>query len=174
MRSVENMMSIAKFAGLWIGVCAALVLGSGAPSALAGALLVDDSFLQSILAYDSTTGAFIKTFVPAGSRGLQEPGSMTFGPDGNLYVISSPELPSSAVLQFNGTTGAFIDTFVPSGSGGLAFATDLTFGPDGNLYVTSGFTGPILPGMNSPDSVLRFNGTTGAFMAPLFRQAVEA
>jgi glucose/arabinose dehydrogenase len=157
-------MNITKSTGVWIRLCVALILGSGAPSATAGTLLVDDRFLESVLAFDSTTGAFVKTFVSAGSGGLQEPGSMIFGPDGNLYVISSPELPSSAVLRYNGTTGAFIDTFVPSGSGGLAFATDLTFGPDGNLYVTSGFTGPILPGMNSPDSVLRFNGTTGAFI----------
>ena len=78
--------------------------------------------------------------------------------------ISSPEISPSAVLRYNGTTGAFIDTFVSPGSGGLAFASDLTFGPDGNLYVTSEFTGPLLPGMNSPDSVLRFSGTTGAFI----------
>ena len=50
------MMSITRFAGFWSGVCAALILESRASSAVAGTLLVDDSFLQSVLAYDSAAG----------------------------------------------------------------------------------------------------------------------
>lgn len=43
---------------------------------------------------------------------------------------------------------------MPSGSGGLAFPFGLTFGPDGNLYV----------GNVANQSIMRFNGTTGAFI----------
>jgi DNA-binding beta-propeller fold protein YncE len=47
-----------------------------------------------------------------------------------------------------------MDTFVASGSGGLTLPRPLTFGPDGDLYVGSFGTGDIL----------RFDGTTGAFL----------
>jgi sugar lactone lactonase YvrE len=46
------------------------------------------------------------------------------------------------------------DVFVTTGSGGLTSAADVVFGHDGNLYVTSYDT----------DQVLRYNGTTGAFI----------
>ena len=46
---------------------------------------------------------------------------------------------------------------VYAGNGGLGGAFGLTFGPDGNLYVTAQFFTAV-PG------VLRYNGTTGAFM----------
>ena len=47
-----------------------------------------------------------------------------------------------------------IDQFVPNGSGGLSRARSSVFGPDGNLYVASADT----------NSVLRYNGATGAFI----------
>jgi len=43
---------------------------------------------------------------------------------------------------------------VTAGSGGLSFPRDLLFGPDGNLYVGSFGSG----------DVLRYNGTSGAFI----------
>jgi streptogramin lyase len=56
------------------------------------------------------------------------------------------------VLRYHEVTGAFLDTFVDSGVGGLNGARGLLLGPDGNLYVNS---------FNS-DSVMRYDGTTGA------------
>jgi hypothetical protein len=47
-----------------------------------------------------------------------------------------------------------VDEFVPDGRGGLSSPFDMAFGPDDNLYVSSAGT----------DSVLRYNGKTGAFI----------
>jgi len=99
----------------------------------------------------SAAGAFLGTFVSAGSGGLNGPGSLAFGQDGHLYIGSTI---TDAILRYNGATGAFMGLFVPAGTGGLDGPTDLAFGQDGNLYSTSLLT----------QRVLRFNGATGAFM----------
>jgi streptogramin lyase len=106
---------------------------------------------DDIRRYDATTGAFIDTFVAAGSGGLNSPSRLAWGGDGHLYVTS---MNTSEVLRFNGTTGAFIDAFVSSGSGGLNQPDGIAFGGDGNLYVASDVTGEIL----------RYDGTTGTFI----------
>src|SRR5206468_3806220 len=108
--------------------------------------------------YDGVTGAPLPSpgnvgafFVPTGSGGLSSPESAAFGPDGNLYVSS---FGTQNVLKYDGKTGAFLSVFVPAGSGNINGNDDILFGPDGNLYVAN-FPGTF-------DSVLRFNGTTGA------------
>jgi hypothetical protein len=53
-----------------------------------------------------------------------------------------------SVTELNGTTGALIKLLT---GGGLSDPEGITFGPDGNIYVANG------------DSIVRFNGTTGAF-----------
>jgi len=92
-------------------------------------------------------------FVAAGSGGLNNPESETFGPDGNLYVA---DIGTESVLEFDGTTGAFIRTFVTSGSGGLTAPDEIRFGPDGDLYVSAfaGFS-------QASNGVLRYDGHTG-------------
>jgi DNA-binding beta-propeller fold protein YncE len=104
--------------------------------------------------FNGTTGAPMGVFATMDS--FAQPSGMVFGPDGNLYVTQEDQTPSpdGSVFRFDGTTGQLIDVFVPAGSGGLHIAAGLTFGPDGNLYVT-GF---------ETDGVLRYNGSTGAFM----------
>src|SRR5579859_316166 len=52
-------------------------------------LYVTDVFLNSVLRYDGTTGAFKGVFVTSGSGGLINPFGLVFGPDGNLYVASA-------------------------------------------------------------------------------------
>ena len=97
-------------------------------------------------------GDFIDVFVSPGSGGLEWPSALTFGPDGNLYVVG-PQTPWTGpwnVVRYDGVTGEFIDVFT-SGSY-MVFPRGLTFGPDGNLYVTDG------------NHVKRYNGTTGAFI----------
>src|SRR5262249_16312303 len=115
-----------------------------------------------VLEYNGTTGAFIKAFIPAGSGGLNFPRAVTFGSDGSLYVTSRDTnsimryqgpLASSpgAPLPSPGQSGA---TFVAPSSGGLLKPLCSIFGRDGNLYVDGSQT----------VGILRYNGTTGAFM----------
>src|SRR5262249_35188897 len=118
-------------------------------------LLVGSRATNSILRFNQVTGAFIGTFVAAGSGGLQGPGGVALGPAGTLYVSSDL---TNSTLRYNGTTGPFIDTFVPAGSDGLDKPSGLVFGPDGNLYVNS--HGPAT--VPNSSSILRFDGTTGA------------
>jgi glucose/arabinose dehydrogenase len=103
-----------------------------------------------VLRFNGSTGAFLGTFVPAGSGGLNNSLEPTFGPDGNLYVAGF----GAGILRYNGQTGAFIDNFVPQGRGGLVAAEQGIFGPDGNLYVAD----------NDGSQVLRYNGKTGTFI----------
>ena len=94
-------------------------------------------------------------FVNASFLGLSSPRSMTFGPDGNLYISSSGH---QNVIKFDVTTNQFEDftTGVNSQSGGSAQAglsgpIGIAFGPDGNLYVASA----------GNNKIASFNGVTG-------------
>jgi len=114
---------------------------SHAPAAVT--MLVSSVGTNSILQYDGTTGAFIRTF--ATSSDLDAPFGLTYGPDGNLYVAS---LGTSRILRYNGVTGAPMPsagntgaTFIPdtSPSGGLQFPNSLLFATIGgttSLFVT--------------------------------------
>ena len=120
----------------------------------AGTILNDEASI-SIDDVSATEGdesiRFIDAFVTAGSGGLDNPGDLVLGPDGNLYVGSKL---GDSILRYDAATGELLGTFVATGSGGLDGPQGLLLGPDGNLYVTSRLT----------DEVLRFNGTTGAFI----------
>ncbi len=71
--------------------------------------------------------------------------------NGVLYVAHS----GWNVVKTFDTTGAQIADFVTvPGNGGLSGAMGLTFGSDGDLYVAS----------NSNGKILRYNGTTGAYI----------
>jgi len=114
-------------------------------------LLVASMGTDQVLRYNGTTGAPMGVFA---SGSFDGPEAMTYGPDGNLYVIGAF---SYNVVRFNGTTGAFIDEFVAPGAGGLSNPTDLEFGPDGHLYV--------LPHISlDSESIWKYNGSTGAFI----------
>jgi hypothetical protein len=66
------------------------------------------------------------TFINAASGGLDGPRDLSFGYDGNLYVISGW---NDAVKKYDGQTGAFLGNFVPSGGGGMVDPHYLLFGP---------------------------------------------
>jgi len=120
-----------------------------------GDLLVSSYNSDEVLAYDASTGAFVGTFVEAGSGGLSGPVGLAVSPaDHHLYVASSR---SSAVLRYDGFTGELIDEFVLAYLGGLEEPRGLAFDDDDNLLVASAGT----------DAVLRYDGTTGALLAPL-------
>ena len=125
-----------------------LVFGSdGNLYVTSGAFFDETTIGTQVLRFDGTTGEFIDVF--ASGNGLNSPGVLTFGPDGNLYVNS---FGSDEVLRFDGTTGEFIDVFASGSS--LDEPTGLGFGLDGNLYVSG----------RGNDGVLRFDGTTGEFI----------
>ncbi|MBE9040241.1 NHL repeat-containing protein, partial [Oscillatoriales cyanobacterium LEGE 11467] len=143
-------MRVLKPFTLAIATVTGLVMG--ATQADAVELYVSSFNNDSVLRFDGDTGAFIDTFVPEGSGGLDGPVSLTFGPDdNNLYVIS---FLTNSVLRYDNQTGNFIDEFVSSGSGNLFFPQDLTFGLDANLYVSN----------TGNDSVNQYDGATGAFL----------
>ncbi len=170
---------------------AALASLLGAVGRAKADLIVSSYFTNSVLRYDTTTGAFLGTFASGG--GLDGPVDQTFGPDGNFYVTS---FNSRSVLSYNGLNGTFVNVFIPTGGGGSGELNGLVFGPDGDLYIGvgdrierfDGKTGALLGtfasggGLVEPEdlifgrdgnlyvsdfhnnNVLRFNGTTGAFM----------
>jgi streptogramin lyase len=178
----------------WLGICCLCAGVSAFPGACEASDLYVGNFFgdtSDVLRYDGSTGAFKSVFVPTGSGTLTFPLGGTFGADGNLYVSNSN---NDRVLRYNGATGAFLNTFASmvDDAAGLAFGPDqnlyvanssipgsvtrlngttgadmgqltgggladpegLVFGPDGNLYVAN----------VGGNDIVRFNGTTGAFM----------
>lgn len=79
----------------------------------------------------------------------------------NRRYLLVPDYDKHNVLRFDAATGAFVDEFVPRQSGGLNLPWIALIGPhDGNIYVSSGhFRGP-----GQIKAVLRYDGTTGAFL----------
>jgi hypothetical protein len=127
-------------------------------------LVVTDYDQHEVLRYDAATGAFVDQFVPKHSGGLNHPQSLVFGPhDHNFYVGSGHfEGPGQlkAVLRYDGGTGVFQGAFAESGR--LTSVHAVLFGPDGNLYVGDWlrYEGSVI----QPGRILRFDGTTGAFL----------
>jgi PKD repeat protein len=118
-------------------------------------LYVASKIGDAVLRYDGSTGAFLDTFVPQGTGGLDKPTDVLFGPDangdGSLDLYVSGDL-SENILRFDGVTGDLIDEFIAPGMGG---SNGFAFGPDGNLYVGIGA---------ELDNILKYDGSTGAFI----------
>jgi sugar lactone lactonase YvrE len=120
-------------------------------------LLVADFSGDAVARFDAATGALLGTL----SRGPELDGAlgMTLSPDGALLYVASEE--ANAVLRFDSASGDFVDALIiddPRSPGdetnGLMGPGAVIFGPDYALYVSS-FDG---------DAVLRYDGTTGAFV----------
>jgi sugar lactone lactonase YvrE len=120
-------------------------------------LFVSSYATSLVLRYDGNTGAFLGTF--ARGRVIGTDLGLTYGPDNNLYVDG---FDSHSVVRHNGATGKLLNVFVPPQNGGLCGAEGMAFGPDKNLYVSNDTTSAACG--STPGSVLRYDGTTGAFI----------
>ncbi len=105
---------------------------------------------------------YLKQFNAAGGEYLDGPHGMTKGPDGALYVANQfgntvyrYDAATGAPLPAPGKTGAEFVT--ATDNGGLNGARMLAFGPGNDLYVVS----------EHSHEVLRYNGTTGAYVSTL-------
>lgn len=117
------------------------------PNARPGDVLVASILSQKILRYDLWSGNFQGVFV--NTQPFGQIVDITYGPDSNLYVLTGIR----RVYRFDGLNGGLIDTFaqiLPTMTQEVPFG--ICFGPDNNLYV------------NTAENVLRFDGTTGAFI----------
>ena len=123
---------------------------------------IDDLYVtgftsDNVVVFNGQTGDFVSQFIPPSTGGLDGPMDLQFRPDGLLYIASAN---TNSILRYNALTGAFANAFVTPGSGGLNSPQYFLWGPDANadgdpeLYVSS---------FNN-DSVLRYNGRTGAFI----------
>ncbi|MBI4716662.1 MAG: hypothetical protein HY763_02575 [Planctomycetes bacterium] len=102
---------------------------------------------DNVREYHRASGVVVRTL---GASTLADPYDAVFGPDRQLYVASFGD---DRVVRIDVDSGVAAD-FVPAGSGGLDGPTSLAFGPNGRLYVSSNLT----------NSVLEYNGVTGAFI----------
>jgi DNA-binding beta-propeller fold protein YncE len=101
--------------------------------------------------FDPVSGQDLGAFGPTN---LDNPQSLIFGPDNNLYVHIQDD---HDIIRINGLTGALMGTFV-SEEYPFNPSAGFVFGPDGHLYAAN------LTGGASNDGVRRYNGTTGAFI----------
>ncbi|MEG0882673.1 MAG: dockerin type I domain-containing protein [Janthinobacterium sp.] len=168
-----------SFIGYFGAACHALDLSYGPDGRLY--ILDAPSFLGGrcdapypVRRFDGRTGAFNDiddehaNYVQDGQQ-LQNRASMTFGPDGNLYIADdgfSDE--NGAIYRYQGPygpdPGERIDTFVTQAESHFRRAGKIHFGPDGALYLAS------------PDSnaIVRYTGPAsaepgrymGTFVAP--------
>jgi sugar lactone lactonase YvrE/subtilisin-like proprotein convertase family protein len=119
----------------------------------ANLLLVANSGTNQILAFDLTSGAFVRVFASAANAPFVSPQELTVNAtDNTLYVTNS----NNTILRFNLATGAYMETLVPANNnsannGGLSNPNAIAIGPlEGDFYVTSTGT----------NNVMRFERTT--------------
>jgi len=117
-----------------------------------GDLYVLESTTGSIMRFDGVVGTRRIDLVAPGNSKLTDARDLIFGPDGKAYVADNAD---NRVLRVSlPAKGQNPKVFVTAGAGGLDGPRGLAFGPGGDLYVTSFGTG----------EVLRYDGTTGAFI----------
>jgi hypothetical protein len=131
-----------------------------------GYLYVVSQKTNAVLRYDPVTGTPAGSLIAPGTGGLDNPRGLLFR-NGYVYVTNASGTVApgmNTVMRFDAATGAAAGVsgvsgdavFISSGSGGLANPSGIVFGSDGNAYVSST--------ASKSNSVLRYNGTTGAFI----------
>ena len=123
------------------------------PARPTGRILVSGFNSNAIHTYVAWNGAPRSVIAPVpGAQSIRQ------GPDGLLYACAEA---IDEILRIDPETFELIDSFVHDDpltaedeTGGLDGPTSAAFGPDGDLYVASFET----------DSILRYDGSTGAFI----------
>ena len=110
-------------------------------------LLVTSAFTDSVLRYDAATGAFLGTFIPSGSGGLDDPRGIVAAANGDILVSS---FATDQILRYS-STGTFLGVSGDSSSG-LNGPIQLAIGPANVLYAAS----------SQSDAILRYDSITGA------------
>jgi hypothetical protein len=86
-------------------------------------IYVTNAGSKDLSQFDSD-GNFLGRFITAGSGGLSQPGCLTIGPEGNIYICSTD---TDQVLKYDGASGAFLNVFVETAAGGLNQPVSLVF-----------------------------------------------
>ena len=86
-------------------------------------IYVTNAGSKDLSQFDSN-GNFLGRFITAGSGGLGQPGCLTIGPEGDIYICSTD---TDQVLKYDGVSGAFLDVFVETAAGGLNQPVSLVF-----------------------------------------------
>ena len=129
--------------------------GPGNDLFVASGLAEDGTGGNQILRFDGTTGAFEAVLDPNNLAGLDDPEAIVFGPDGLLYVASTPETGPGEVLRYDPVTNAFVDVFIPASESHVLDPTGMVFSPDGKyLFLSSAAT----------SEVMRYDAKTGEFL----------
>jgi len=117
-------------------------------------LLLTGFTSASVDRYDAGDGTLLGELGPGGLAGVL---GAAVGLDGRIYVCSET---NDRIVRFDAASGAFVDNFIIDDpvtpvdeSGGLDGPAAILFGRDGFAYVASFNT----------DSILRYDGETGAF-----------
>ncbi len=111
-------------------------------------MYVTDRTTNSVLRFVASTGAFVDVFA---NTTLDGPNTPRFGPDGHLYVSNRN---TANVVSF-AADGTALGEFATHAM--LASPEGISFGPDGHLYVAA----------RIQSVVMRFDGTTGAFLSQI-------
>ncbi|MFG0329070.1 MAG: hypothetical protein ACF8PN_04145 [Phycisphaerales bacterium] len=141
----------------WVTPATMAIGLAGVVAAEPGDLLVSAFVSDNLVAFNEWTGDAIGPYTGAGAD-LDGTLGVTLGPDGLVYVASED---ANMVLRFDPETRAFVDRFVwddpdtpEDETGGLAGPSSVLFATDGSLLV----------GSFDSDAVLRYDGSTGAFV----------
>lgn len=86
-------------------------------------MFVTNAGSKDLSKFDSD-GNFLGVFITAGRGGLSQPGCLTIGPEGNIYICSTD---TDQVLKYDGLSGAFLNVFIDTAAGGLNNPVSLVF-----------------------------------------------
>ena len=86
-------------------------------------IYVTNAGSKDLSQFDSS-GNFLGRFISAGSGGLGQPGCLTIGPEGNIYICSTD---TDQILKYDGGSGGFLNVFTETAAGGLNQPVSIVF-----------------------------------------------